>query len=102
MNFELNKNSTLNRSTSQKNTDYFCKQCCCGFDQLNDYLNHLYTDEHQKYTGSITTAAPQSLNINGNNVFLDQLNIVEKSPLRGFCFFKLFNSNLLKFFRSRC
>jgi hypothetical protein len=83
MNFELNKNSTLNRSIIQKNTDYFCKQCCCGFDKLNDYLNHLYTDEHQKYTGNITTVAPQLLNINGNNIFLDQLNIIEKSPLRG-------------------
>ncbi len=83
MNFELNKNSTLNRSINQKNTDYFCKQCCCGFDKLNDYLSHLYTDEHQKYTGNITTVAPQLLNINGNNIFLDQLNIIEKSPLRG-------------------
>lgn len=100
MNFNLNKSSSVNRNNNlnHSNADYFCKQCNCGFDLLNGYLNHLYTDEHQKYTGSITTPTPQALNINGSNVFLDELNIVEKSPLKGlFCKLIFLNTKNLNF-----
>ena len=68
---------------NNNNLDYFCKQCDLGFEELNYYLNHLYTSEHQKFTGILTAAAAQTVNLHGNNVFLDELKTVEKGPLKG-------------------
>ncbi len=86
INDNLNKRFNLNRSlglNSTDNLDYSCKQCNCGFEKLNSYLNHLYSEEHLKHIGGLSSTSVQSVCTSGSNGFLDELSIIEKDSLKG-------------------
>lgn len=98
----LNRKFNLSRNSNQSSitttdSNYSCKPCDCQYEKIENYLNHLYSDQHLDYLGGLGSTSTQTFS--NNNNFVDELKLFDDSTLKGNIIYErtFFNSKLYIF-----